>query len=112
MSKLTCVASVALVGLLVGLGIHVAGFVTQFWMAADESGSGSGLLKLLLALVQLHIIAVQFANIASGTFATIKTQMKCTIRRHFISVCTVCQIKTIFRDRNASFFIEILPNTP
>ena len=44
MSKLTCVASVALVGVLVALGIHVAGFVTQFWIAADESGSGSGML--------------------------------------------------------------------
>ena len=37
---------------------------------------------------------------------TVKTQMKCRIRRHFIWVFTVCYFKkkTIFRDRNKSFY--------
>ena len=31
---------------------------------------------------------------------TVKTQMKCCLRRHFIRICTFSKIKTIFRDRN------------
>ena len=39
---------------------------------------------------------------------TVKTQLNCHIRWHFIRVCTVCSDKVNLRDRNIHPFIEIL----
>ena len=44
--KLTCAAIVAYVFILAGLGLHVAGFVTSYWMAAD-SEDVTGILYIL-----------------------------------------------------------------
>ena len=37
---------------------------------------------------------------------TMKTQMKCRIKPHFIRVYTVCQDKTIFTERNAMLSVK------
>ena len=48
----------------------------------------------------------------AGLRQTVKTQMKCRIMRHSIRVCTVCQDKSIVKERKAIFFWKSLPVTP
>ena len=43
---------------------------------------------------------------------TVKTQMKCRIRRHFIRVCTVCYDKIDLQRKNCNLFSDIITYGP
>ena len=54
MGKLTVAAIIAFLFLLAGLGLHVAGFVTKYWMTADRAEKSSGTRTMIFFTVHIR----------------------------------------------------------